>query len=484
MKAVNKISTVILAATLMFGLSVPTPALAAATPSLGAAATYGVLSSTYTNTTVTTINGDVGFTTPPAVAPLGTHPNYGSGASYSTAGLDQGTTLSALASQTCTFSFASGAIDLATDTTHGPIGVYTPGVYCVTGAMSVGTGGITLSGNGTYIFRSTGALNTVANSHVTLDGASSCDVFWTPIATTLGANSTFIGTVIDDAGITVGSTVTWLGRALAFGGTVTTDTNTITIPTCVVPPPPPPPCECTNQVIETMVSDLTTTVVGDSPAVIAVHPAWTASIPGSTWIWKSGATANNEVVAFEKNFTVVGTVLSAQLDIATDNSYEVFIDGVPVAGNVNDVNFTLATQDIYNLTANVTPGNHTLRIEVKNVGTYSVGSNPAGLLYKFEVKTCPDKCCGGSVTVTNNNVATVTNNENTQASTGSNSAGGSNAGNGGNGGSISGSGNGNNTGHGGRGGGGGTGGVVITGNANANSRVLNKVNTNITRVRR
>lgn len=35
---------------------------AATTPSLGMANTYGILSSTYVNTSVTTINGDVGFT--------------------------------------------------------------------------------------------------------------------------------------------------------------------------------------------------------------------------------------------------------------------------------------------------------------------------------------------------------------------------------------------------------------------------------------
>lgn len=70
------------------------------------------------------------------------------------------------------------------------------------------------------------------NSNITLNGASAHDVFWTPgAATTLGANSTFFGTVIDDAGITIGTTVTWVGRALAFAGTVTTDTDTISVPT-------------------------------------------------------------------------------------------------------------------------------------------------------------------------------------------------------------------------------------------------------------
>lgn len=58
-----------------------------------------MLSSTYTNTTTTTIIGDVGFTTPPAVEPLGVHPYYGSSVPYSTAGTDQGVALGALNAQ-------------------------------------------------------------------------------------------------------------------------------------------------------------------------------------------------------------------------------------------------------------------------------------------------------------------------------------------------------------------------------------------------
>src|SRR5258708_10314329 len=223
-------------------LFIPNKVSAATTPSLGAAGTYGVLASTYTNTSVTTINGDVGFTTAPAVAPLGVHTNYGSGAPYSTAGIDQATALASLASQACTFTFAVGAIDLASDTTHGTVGVYTPGVYCSIGAMSIGgSGTITLSGSGTFIFRAVGALDSSADSVVALSGgASACNVFWTPTAaTTLGANSTFKGTDIDPTGITVGSGTSWTGRALAFGGTVSTDTVTITKPSCgedIVPP--------------------------------------------------------------------------------------------------------------------------------------------------------------------------------------------------------------------------------------------------------
>ncbi|HCC06355.1 TPA: hypothetical protein DEP94_03300 [Candidatus Nomurabacteria bacterium] len=218
---------------------------AATTPFFGVTSSYTILSSTYTNTVPgTTVTGDIGFTTPPAVNPAGIHPNYGSGAPYSTAGTDQGNLLTSLNSQPCTFTFPDTAIDLATDTSHGTIGVYSPGVYCTqaTRAASIGTAGITLSGAGTYIFRVNGALTTVMNSVVTLSGASACDVFWTPTeAATLGANSTFKGNNIDASGITLGTNVNWVGRALSFGGTVTTAVDDVlTLPTsCTLPPPPP-----------------------------------------------------------------------------------------------------------------------------------------------------------------------------------------------------------------------------------------------------
>ncbi|MFA6386479.1 MAG: ice-binding family protein [Candidatus Paceibacterota bacterium] len=220
------------------------------TPDLGVAGNYGVLSSTLSNAGINTaISGDLGYTTGPgAQVPVVTNGSTNPG-TYAQAGTDQGTALTALNSQPCTFSFAAGAIDLATDTTHGTIGIYTPGVYCTTtasGAMSIGTAGITLSGAGTYIFRTSGptnALTTVVNSHVSVaDGASACDVFWTPTAaTTIGAGGSsdisFKGTVIDAAGITVYEGVKWSGRALAFGGTVTIpDADVvITAPTCTKP---------------------------------------------------------------------------------------------------------------------------------------------------------------------------------------------------------------------------------------------------------
>ncbi|HEY4496501.1 MAG TPA: hypothetical protein VJC04_04095 [Candidatus Paceibacterota bacterium] len=237
--------------------------------------------------------------------------------------------------------------------------------------------------------------------------------------------------------------------------------------------------DCIDHTIE-VVSDTTNTVVGDGNAIsVTPHVAWTAVIPGSTtWIWKSSATTPNQVVAFEKSFTIVGTVLSAQLDIATDNSYEVFIDGTSVVADITDNNFQLATQDVHNLTANVTSGTHTLRVEVKNVGTYNSSSNPAGLLYKLVVnsKECPSSplCCSGNVKVRiKNNNTTVTNNVTTVANTGGNVTTGGSARNYVRGGNVD-----DTTAN------GGDAGEINTGNANAWSEITNVVNTNIVRVRR
>lgn len=217
----------VLGALVVLGLSEIT--MAATTPDLGEAASFAILSSTYTNTAAGTINGNLGYTTPPAT------PTTVNGMVYTPkppqAGIDQNAALVKLNEQSCDFNF-----NTATDLSLLPQPL-TPGVYCVTAATSIGTNGITLNGNGTYIFRISGAFNTVANSIVSLaGGANACDIFWTPnSATTLGADSTLIWTIIDNAGITIGNNVILIGRALNFATTVTTNNDNITVPTCSTP---------------------------------------------------------------------------------------------------------------------------------------------------------------------------------------------------------------------------------------------------------
>jgi hypothetical protein len=202
---------------------------------LGTSGNYAVLSSTFTrNGGITAITGDLGYTT---LSGGGSHTVNGN--TYTPAppqsGLDQAAALVSLDNYGCTFSFADGAVDLASDTTHGLTGIYTPGVYCVNGAMSISGGAIiTLNGKGIYIFRSTGAFTSSDNSKVVLTGgADACDIYWTPgQAVTLGADTVFVGTIIDASGITAGNNTAWTGRALAFGGTVTMDTDSIALPVC------------------------------------------------------------------------------------------------------------------------------------------------------------------------------------------------------------------------------------------------------------
>jgi hypothetical protein len=204
--------------------------MAQVAPSLGSLSTYGIASSTYTNTAAgTTINGDVCFSTGPFVVPTITGTT---GACPAAAGTDQSDALAILNTQPCT-PLPAGNLDAVVIGANPP-GVIPPGCYFRAGAIDITVGAtVTLSGDGVYIFRSTGgALTTGANSNVVLGpGACADNVFWAPVgATTLGANSSFIGNILDAAGITLGNLAVLQGRALAFGGTVTTDANTITVP--------------------------------------------------------------------------------------------------------------------------------------------------------------------------------------------------------------------------------------------------------------
>jgi hypothetical protein len=224
-------------------LSVGSSAWAATAPPLGAAGSYGVVSSTFTNSNTspqTIINGDVCYSTAPTTPPL-TITGTTAVPCPPSVGTDQGLATANLLGQPCT-SLGAGAVALDSVIVGGnPPGTIPPGCYSSGGAMNVTLSTtVTLNGAGVYIFRPGGALNTGADSLVVLaGGACASDVFWVPVgATTLGANAslsltpTFVGNILDAAGITVGHFANLTGRALAFGGTVTTDADTITVPSC------------------------------------------------------------------------------------------------------------------------------------------------------------------------------------------------------------------------------------------------------------
>lgn len=269
----------------VFGLPAPV-AHAATSPSMGATSDYAVISSTYTNSLntglETAITGDVCYTSGP-----GTEPVSIDGATVVPCPADVGTAQTAAladinvqaADPSCT-DLGAGAVDLNAVDVGSGLGIFPPGCYTNGGAMNIVTGTtVTLDGEGTYIFKPGGELTTAANSTVELSGgASACDVFWAPVgSTTIGANAatsptpTFVGNIFrgdaDGLSITLGHFANLLGRTLAFGSTVTTDSNTITVPDCPVETTPDEgddvPLAGTVTVVKTVINDNGGTAVVD-----------------------------------------------------------------------------------------------------------------------------------------------------------------------------------------------------------------------------
>jgi hypothetical protein len=206
---------------------------------LGTAANFGVLAGTaLTITNPTSVTGDVGSPSiTPAVGPdtlVGTKYDTASGSLVliAKAVTDMETAVGCAKARPCDFTYG------ATKDFGGA--TLSPGVHCVTGAMSVGSS-LTLTNPGVYIFRSTGALTTADTITVALGGtadATNTSIFWVPTTTTAGSNSigattTFLGTIMPDqsTAITLGANTTLKGGRTLSGAAVTLDKNTIAIPT-------------------------------------------------------------------------------------------------------------------------------------------------------------------------------------------------------------------------------------------------------------
>ncbi|MFZ2484703.1 MAG: choice-of-anchor C family protein [Minisyncoccia bacterium] len=146
---------------------------------------------------------------------------------------------------------------------------------------------------------------------------------------------------------------------------------------------------------QTIYSDTTTLENGDAAVPVGgtLHTAWTASIPGATWIWGEHPVSNPVIdltETFTRDFTIVGTPTGGSLMIAADNSYVVTVNGNAVCSDASEDNFSLAGQDTCVIDASdLLTGLNTLTVEVKNHaqagGTQD--TNPAGLLYKLTVNS-------------------------------------------------------------------------------------------------
>ena len=128
----------------------------------------------------------------------------------------------------------------------------------------------------------------------------------------------------------------------------------------------------------------------DDAELTWAHPAWTAVIDLAEWIWGTENVEDptvTEVQTFVKTFEWSGGVASSSLVIATDNFYEVYLNGNFVASSTEASLFTDANKDTIDVSGFIEMGENTLEIKVTNLGVpgSSPTSNPAGLKYNLTV---------------------------------------------------------------------------------------------------
>lgn len=203
---------------------------ALAAPSLGAAASFGVLAgSTVNNTGATSIlEGDLGVA--PGLTLTGFPPGlmqggrmYAGDSNASQAQSDVTAAYGLLAGDPCTRDLTGrdvGGLTLA------------QGVYCFSSEAQL-TGTLVLDAQGdpsaVFVFQVGSNLTTAGNASVVfIHGGQSCRAFWQiGGSATLGANTVFAGSLLAITDITLDTGASVSGRVLARNGAVTMDSNQI-----------------------------------------------------------------------------------------------------------------------------------------------------------------------------------------------------------------------------------------------------------------
>ncbi|MGW0366790.1 ice-binding family protein [Streptomyces sp. NPDC002990] len=211
----------------------PDRADALATPvPLGTATSFAVLAgAAVTNTGPSVITGDVGVH--PGTSISGFPPGLVLGTLHSADSVAQQAKTDLVAA----YNNAAGqATDGALPPDAGGL-TLVPGVYTASSTLGL-TGTLTLDAQGdpnaVWVFQVGSGLTTASGSRVLLvNGAAPCNVFWqVGSSATLGTDSTFVGTIMAGAAVSVTTGASIDGRALAINEAVTLDTNRITRATC------------------------------------------------------------------------------------------------------------------------------------------------------------------------------------------------------------------------------------------------------------
>ncbi len=205
-----------------------------ATPSLGTAQSFAVLgASAMTNTGPTTVSGDLGVW--PGTAVTGFPPGLVTGGVIHA---NDAVALQAQSDVTIAYNSLAG-LPCNTNLTGQDLGGLTlaPGVYCFNSSAQL-TGALALDAQGdpnaVFVFQIGSTLVTASNASVqVINGAQNCNAFWqVGSSATLGTGTSFIGSILALASITLNTNAILSGRALARTGAVTMDSNAITRTTC------------------------------------------------------------------------------------------------------------------------------------------------------------------------------------------------------------------------------------------------------------
>ena len=252
------------------------------TVGLGTADSFAVLAgSGITNTGPSVINGDIGSY--PTTSITGFPPGTVNGTNHGGDADTQG----AKSDLVTAYNDAAGRTPVTTVPTELGGTTLTHGVYSSAAGTFGITGALTLDAEGdssaVFIFQMASTLTTAtASSVVLIGGAQSCNVFWqVGSSATLGGSTSFRGNILALTSITLVTSATVDGRALARNGAVTLDTNTITTATCAAAPTATPTATPTPT---PTVAPTATPTVGPTatPATTATPAATATATPAPT----------------------------------------------------------------------------------------------------------------------------------------------------------------------------------------------------------